>query len=1530
MKMAFDYERKGNTVANPNSQWVLSKVDVTNSVSTEEGKTGDVYTTSYEYGEGRYDRTERQFYGFESVSETRPDGSVFGTKYHNQDFYKKGLAYETTTKESAAGIEYRKTLIVYELLDKKCKNGGTNCASNDLNAAFPAATEQTNIFKEKDPEGREKKNIVSNKYDNLGNITEEKDYGDDNTNDDDTFLEINYSADNGTLAAKYIMGKPTRVIVKDASGRVLRKREADYDAKGNLTWFKGYITATGSVAATELRYDSYGNLVKLIDPGNYTIDYTYDTEVVTHITEIRDSFDYKSTAAYNYNYGVVTRSADLNGNAMNYQYDQFGRMTKVWGPYLAPDDPAPSLQMTYFHKELPARAVTENREDYLPGSTRTITTVIVIDSLKRVIQTRKDAEVYQNGATVSGMTVTGRVMFDDMGLVIKQGQPVFQQSKNESYTPVELKNPTSFEYDKLGRTTKVITPYTAGNDAETITEYKINSDTNWLETRVTDAKGKKKYTFMDINSRIRKIHEFNANEAIETKYEYNAIGEITKVTDANGNETKISYDTLGRRTAIDNPDAGLTEYRYDLSGNLLKKIDAKLWKKGLEIKYEYEYNRLKKIDYPGEETDTAYTYGGAAETEFNRAGRIKKITDESGITELKYGRLGETTETYREITIEGGKVMRFTTTQRFDSFGRMKELTYPDGEYLKYAYDDGGLLKSASSVFRKKTFNYLNLLAYDEFGQRAYLSLGNNTNTKYEYDALTRRLAKLETHSQQEKHQDINYAYDKVGNILNIRDNVHDSLAQDFEYDDLHRLAKAIGNYTFHAGESSDYKVHRYERVYHYDNIHRMERKEVKYQITEPDGDITHPPHDNYDLTYQYAAARPHAVEKAIFQYPYRDGLKENFSYNYDPSGNLVYKLQEQNQHIRDLKWHPDNRLRQVKDRDVSETYFVYDADGERVRKNGQYGETVYVNQFFSIRNTVISSKHFFAGNTRLATKLTQIGEREALSYLDTDTESTPGTVSEAVGGDIKIKGSGKYLHQPQGKAKGYYRDDKGTGKGKGKGHAYAYGKDKDQKGLALGKGKDKDNKGKALGKDKKKNIDKKKSWVDEQREANARKIFEKQNRGKGKGKDTEGKALGKDKEKDDSKGKAVGKEKDKGQIDKVKRCQGKGKGLADECDESDLEDAKEKNEKRGLGPVKAKGNAFAYGFYRNRGEDPPYSDGDTKWPGDKTGKGFGRGSGIFRSAEWQLFYYHYDHLGSTSLNTDERGKVYEKTLYFPFGEVWREEGIDVEKDLLGFKFTGKELDQETGYYYFGARYYEPVLSVWMSADPAIDRYIPRAEQIFFPQKPFAPSEDLPGQGGVYYSINLNIYHYASLNPIRYFDPDGKVPVAVLWVFKAVGEGATDVALDKAIASAKGEKFGASDALKSFGIGTGIGLLGLGAANKIKKLNKLRKIRQLKQIKNLRQSAVRQAWKQEKALVKKTGEGTRRWKESESKELLKTGKVKGYEGHHIKSVKSHPKYTGNPDNIEFVKKGSEHLSKHGGDYKNPTSGDLMNRSKLIE
>ena len=119
------------------------------------------------------------------------------------------------------------------------------------------------------------------------------------------------------------------------------------------------------------------------------------------------------------------------------------------------------------------------------------------------------------------------------------------------------------------------------------------------------------------------------------------------------------------------------------------------------------------------------------------------------------------------------------------------------------------------------------------------------------------------------------------------------------------------------------------------------------------------------------------------------------------------------------------------------------------------------------------------------------------------------------------------------------------------------------------------------------------------------------------------------------------------------------------------------------------------------------------------------------------IWYYHPDHLGSTGFVTDQNGELYEHVEYFPFGETWVQEHSNTQR--TPYLYTGKELDEETGLYYYGARYYDPRTSVWSSVDPVLGRY-------------------LNGQagGGVYRSTNLGLYTYTSLNPIKYRDPDGR------------------------------------------------------------------------------------------------------------------------------------------------------------------------------
>ena len=86
-------------------------------------------------------------------------------------------------------------------------------------------------------------------------------------------------------------------------------------------------------------------------------------------------------------------------------------------------------------------------------------------------------------------------------------------------------------------------------------------------------------------------------------------------------------------------------------------------------------------------------------------------------------------------------------------------------------------------------------------------------------------------------------------------------------------------------------------------------------------------------------------------------------------------------------------------------------------------------------------------------------------------------------------------------------------------------------------------------------------------------------------------------------------------------------------------------------------------------------------------------------------YFYHSDHLGSTSYVTDANGEVSQHVEYVPFGEVFIEGLSSSAKLNTPFIFNGKELDEETGLYYYGARYYDPRTSLWLSTDPMELKY---------------------------------------------------------------------------------------------------------------------------------------------------------------------------------------------------------------------------------
>ena len=108
-----------------------------------------------------------------------------------------------------------------------------------------------------------------------------------------------------------------------------------------------------------------------------------------------------------------------------------------------------------------------------------------------------------------------------------------------------------------------------------------------------------------------------------------------------------------------------------------------------------------------------------------------------------------------------------------------------------------------------------------------------------------------------------------------------------------------------------------------------------------------------------------------------------------------------------------------------------------------------------------------------------------------------------------------------------------------------------------------------------------------------------------------------------------------------------------------------------------------------------------------------------------EIFYYHTDHLGSTSYITDAKANVAQFDAYLPYGELLVDEYSSTEE--MPYKFNGKEFDEEMGLYYYGARYMNPKTSLWYGVDPLAEKY--------------------PSVGAYVYCVD---------NPIKLIDPNGK------------------------------------------------------------------------------------------------------------------------------------------------------------------------------
>jgi RHS repeat-associated protein len=108
------------------------------------------------------------------------------------------------------------------------------------------------------------------------------------------------------------------------------------------------------------------------------------------------------------------------------------------------------------------------------------------------------------------------------------------------------------------------------------------------------------------------------------------------------------------------------------------------------------------------------------------------------------------------------------------------------------------------------------------------------------------------------------------------------------------------------------------------------------------------------------------------------------------------------------------------------------------------------------------------------------------------------------------------------------------------------------------------------------------------------------------------------------------------------------------------------------------------------------------------------------------LFWYHPDYLGNVDLVTEIDGFAHEFFIYNPWGEEMHQWNANTYAFTSPYRFNSKELDPETGLAYYGARYYQNKMGVWLSVDPMATKF-----------------------------HSLTPFHFVANNPINIVDPNG-------------------------------------------------------------------------------------------------------------------------------------------------------------------------------
>ena len=966
-RIELEYSLSEPSTAHRSRQWNLNYIKSLDPTHPMQGAQESIMEVEYE--NAYYDNYERTDYGYEYVRTITNKDKVNRSVYHNRSFLQNGELAEDSTMDANGnmyihrihGLRYR------DIVSGDEHNGENGC--DDANTRVAEDGYWTEYYeKEKDPQ------IVTRytvQYDELHNMVEYADYGDVADPDDDWRQEVTYLPN--TANNMISLPKEERVF---GAGQLLRSAFVNYSGYGEPAHINFEDKKQGIVATTHMRYDNFGNIVAIIAPEDVNKEnnwsaFDYDSVTFSNVVAIYNPFKAITRTEYDYSWGVPIRTIDPAGNEMRFKYDYKGRLSTVLSPIELEHGKEYTVKYEYnlinhnlkMPVKYPYTYVVKDMFDSLFVQRE----VAIYDGYGRMMQKKHFAEV--NGK--DEWVVDGTEEWDAFGRAIKQGYPFVAQKNPYEYEPMNNTQAIiHYVYDVLDR--PVEQTY-AGCKPKTLF-YHFRKDmkgVNRFLTTLTDENGIETAT---LKSPQDWLIQQVAGDKSTTFFEYSPIGELLRTTDAEGYQTTYKYDMLGRMVSRTHPDAGKTQMKYDLAGNLIGKQTANLGVTGEEIKYIYKDGRLTEIQYPHHKDNNVQFL-------YDLAGRLSLRQDGTGSETFLYDKLGNLAQSLLRIVIPTEQqAYMFRTLYKYDSFGRMRNIIYPDGEVVHYGYTTGGLLKNVVGLKQGQQNIYLWDRLYDEQGRKIFQQDGNGVWTQYTYDPQRQWLNHLYTELPSgDALQNLQYNYDPVGNIMDIDQSALSPAGtklggpydNHYIYDQQYRLEQSNGKgdfpYTFNAA---------------YSPAGRLGNKSTSAQSLKS------------DLLFGYDQMRMTHQPRTLF-----DPQIGTLEFFWDANGNLAQIIGCKQNSGRLHEWDEENRLRFVLGEKFT-GYYGYNADGERVYKlTGQsilgqvnsgsikaqaiFDDAVLYPNPYVVITTKGYTKHYYAGTERIATVIGGGGFGDMVSPTD-------------------------------------------------------------------------------------------------------------------------------------------------------------------------------------------------------------------------------------------------------------------------------------------------------------------------------------------------------------------------------------------------------------------------------------------------------------------------------------------------------------------------------------------------------------------